>query len=89
MAHVIIIGHIGSDAGYWEIVNGKLIHVPGWNPEALAELSNAAKLISQATTLKSPDLANRLASAVSEFVLKEVGANVKGREGNTISVIGT
>lgn len=31
---IIIFGNIGSDAGYWYLgADGKLHHVPGWNPD--------------------------------------------------------
>lgn len=31
---IIIFGNIGSDAGYWYLgADGKIHHVPGWNPE--------------------------------------------------------
>jgi len=31
---VVIFGNIGSDAGYWYLgADGKIHHVPGWNPE--------------------------------------------------------
>ena len=33
---IIIFGNIGSDAGYWYLgADGKIHHVPGWNPETL------------------------------------------------------
>ncbi|HKU18857.1 MAG TPA: hypothetical protein VJP80_06315 [Candidatus Saccharimonadales bacterium] len=31
---IVIFGNIGSDAGYWYLgADGKIHHVPGWNPE--------------------------------------------------------
>lgn len=33
---IVIFGNIGSDAGYWYLgSDGKIHHVPGWNPETM------------------------------------------------------
>lgn len=33
---IIIFGNVGSDAGYWYLgSDGKIHHVPGWNPETM------------------------------------------------------
>ena len=33
---IVIFGDIGSDAGYWYLgSDGKIHHVPGWNPETM------------------------------------------------------
>lgn len=33
---IVIFGNVGSDAGYWYLgSDGKIHHVPGWNPETL------------------------------------------------------
>ena len=57
---IVVIGSRGSDAGYWELVGGKLVHVPGWNPEALAEVVAAATMLAQAPALKTPEIGNRV-----------------------------
>lgn len=87
MAHVIVFGHIGSDAGYWEFVNGKLVHVPGWAPEALAEVATAARMLSAATALKNPDVVNKVAGVLSDFVDREVSSHTKAGAGATTVVI--
>jgi hypothetical protein len=87
-AHIVIIGHIGSDAGYWYIgADGKIHRVPGWSPEELVEVGIASRLIAQATTLKTPDLANRVAGVLSKFVQEQVGAHLKDGGAGGISVI--
>lgn len=83
----IVIGRIGSDAGYWEIVNGKLIHVPGWNPEALEQFGAAVNIISQATQLKAPGLAEAAINSVIGFAQQQLEGHVKGA-GTTIIVVG-
>jgi hypothetical protein len=83
--NIVIIGHIGSDAGYWYIgSDGKIHHVPGWSPEQLAEVGIAARMIAQATSLKTPALSQGVVSVLSNFLQEQVGAHVK--EGG-ISVI--
>ena len=89
-AHIVIIGHFGSDAGYWYIgADGKLHHVPGWNPEQLLEVSLAAQLIAQAGALKTPGLGERVTGVLSSFVQEQVGAHLKDGGAGGISVIST
>jgi hypothetical protein len=74
----IIIGHIGSDAGYWYIgSDGKLHHVPGWDPEGIAELAAAVNIMREATRLKTPGLAEAAIKSVMEFTQKELGTHLK------------
>ena len=73
----IYFGGFGSDAGgvYWD---GQKFHrVPGWNPEALAELGQALSVIRAAGRLKSPAVGEAAARAVTELVQKELGAHLK------------
>lgn len=33
---VMVFGNVGNDGGYWYLgADGKIHHVPGWNPETL------------------------------------------------------
>ncbi len=74
----LIIGHIGSDAGYWVIgPDGHIHHVPGWSPEAFAELAAAVKVISEATRLKQPGLAEAATKSVMGFVQAQLGEHLK------------
>jgi hypothetical protein len=78
--YTIIIGRIGSDAGYWYIgPDGKLHHVPGWNPEQLAEVGAAVNIMREATRLKTPGLAEAAIKSVMEFTQKELAAHLKDR----------
>ena len=74
----IIIGHVGSDAGYWVIgPDGRMHHVGGWNPEALLEVSAALNVIKEATRLKTPGLAEAAVKSVMGFVQQQLGDHVK------------
>lgn len=76
--NVIIVGQIGSDAGYWVIgPDGKWHHVGGWNPEAIAELSHAVDIMRAAVRLKTPGVADAAVKSVAGLVQKELGAHMK------------
>jgi hypothetical protein len=72
----IIIGTIGSDAGY-TIINsdGTVTHVPGWQPEALAEFSRGVTILSEAAQLKTP----RLGESIIKTALASVQKELEGR----------
>ncbi|HXP79737.1 MAG TPA: hypothetical protein VN976_07520 [Verrucomicrobiae bacterium] len=70
---IIILGRIGSDAGYTYIgADGKIHHVPGWNPEAMAEFDAAISVMRDATQLKAPGLAEAVVKSVLPFAQKEI-----------------
>jgi hypothetical protein len=80
---IIFIGGGGlTDAGgiVWD--GHRFKRVPGWNPEALLEVTSALKVIGAAAHLKTPGLAEAAAKSVSDFVTKEIGAHAK--EGNVV-----
>jgi hypothetical protein len=60
----IYFGSIGSDAGYWYIgPDGKIHHVPGWNPEAFLSMERTVEIIGLAARLQTPDAKERILSA--------------------------
>jgi hypothetical protein len=73
----IFFGGFGSDAGGWYWDGHRFKRVPGWNPEALAELGNALTLIRAAGRLKAPGVGEAAAKAVTELVQKELGDHLK------------
>jgi hypothetical protein len=67
----------GTDAGGIIITpDGKIIHVPGWNPEQLVELSHAVNILREAAQLKTPRLSEAVTSSVIGFVQKELGSHL-------------
>ncbi len=82
----IVMGNIGSDAGYWIWDGHGWRHVGGWAVEQLAEVSSALNIMREATNLKTPGLAQAAANSVSEFVTKELGQHVK--EGGSVVILG-
>lgn len=71
---------VGSDAGGWYIgPDGKIHRVPGWNPEAIFELTHAVSVIRDAAQLKTEHLSEKvLASGLLDFTFKEIEIHVKG-----------
>jgi hypothetical protein len=69
MKFIILGGGFGSDAGYWTIENGHLVHHGGWEINQLAEVSRSLGILSQIARLKTPGLAEGLS--------RELGANVE------------
>lgn len=87
----IVIGHIGSDAGYWYWDGHGWHHVGGWGPEQLAEVSSALNIIRESTRFKTPGLAEAATRTVTELVQKQLGtlSHVKeaGKEGTPLVII--
>jgi hypothetical protein len=74
----IVLGSIGSDAGYWIYENGQWQHVGGWGTDRLAEVAAAIAIIRESTNFKTPGLAEAATRAVAEFAEKELGGLAKG-----------
>ena len=45
----------------------RIVHVPGWNPEAMLELSAALSILKQASRLKQPEAQTAVMQAVSKI----------------------
>jgi hypothetical protein len=85
--NIYFIGRIGSDAGGWYIgSDGKIHRVPGWNPEAMTELSRALNVLREAGQFKTPGLAEATIKSVLEFTQKELNTHVK--DGGAVVVMG-
>jgi hypothetical protein len=76
VAQYIIIGSVGSDAGYWVWDGHGWKHVGGWAIDQLAEVRNALTIMGQASQLKTPGLANTVTKSVGDLVTKELGAHL-------------
>jgi len=82
----IIIGHIGSDAGYWVIdANGHIRHVEGWGIDQLAEFRNAVTIMATATQLKTPGLAEAAIKSVHGLAQSQLAEHLK--EGGVVVVM--
>ena len=73
----VVLGHVGSDAGYWYIgADGKVHHAPGWGIDAMREVSVALSIIQQAAQLKTPGLADTVVHGLASFATKQIEENV-------------
>jgi hypothetical protein len=79
----VIIGSIGSDAGYWVLDDTGLHHVGGWGTDSLLEVRAGLEVLKASVNLKTPGLAN----AVAELVTKAIGPEVAKHVGNEHTVI--
>lgn len=85
---LIVIGQVGSDAGYWTFENGHWIHHEGWSVEQLVEVNRALSILGQAALLKSPGLADLASKGLGEFVERELTAHLGDQaKGGTVVVI--
>ncbi|HKS95278.1 MAG TPA: hypothetical protein VJV74_03995 [Terriglobia bacterium] len=83
--HFIVIGNIGSDAGYWVWDGHEWKHVGGWGVEQLAEVTAALNIMRESTRFKTPGMAAAATKTVAEFAQKQLGAHLK--EGGSVVVI--
>jgi hypothetical protein len=81
---LVVIGQVGSDAGYWVFDGKGWHHVGGWAPEAMVEVTQALKVIATARQLKTPGLADTASKGLMDFVQKELSAHVK--EGDVVVI---
>lgn len=78
---ITIVG--GTDAPGLQIVpdghgGWKIKRVPGWNPEAMAELANGLEVITAGSRLKTAGLAEQVIASVGGLVEKQLGEHVGG-----------
>ncbi|MCC6537802.1 MAG: hypothetical protein IT162_09650 [Bryobacterales bacterium] len=84
---IIFIGG-GTDAGGWYIgPDGKIHRIPGWNPEAMADLSAALTVLKVGSRIKAKGVADRAIKSVLALAQKELG-EYAGKEGGAIVVLG-
>jgi len=84
----IVIGNIGSDAGYWVIDANGIHHVGGWGIEQMAEFSTATQILRQAVQLKTPGLAEAAVKSVLAFAEGQLKQNLQGgATGQTVVLV--
>jgi hypothetical protein len=80
MQTIVIGGY--SDAPGWIITvdnNGHITlkRTPGWGPEQFAELNAALSILREATRLKTPGMAEKVAATVMDLTQKQLGEHMK------------
>ena len=79
----------GTDAGGIVITvgsDGKIVikRIPGWNPEALLDVSRALQVIGKAASIKEKGLAEAVIASVMPMLQKQLGEHAK--EGGVVLV---
>ena len=67
-SHGLIVGPIGSDAGYIVIGPNGPHRVPGWNPEAAAQVTAAIRVIEAASQIKTGAVQTRMMEAAQTML---------------------
>jgi hypothetical protein len=84
----IIIGHIGSDAGYTIIYpDGTVYHSPGWAEGQLEDFRAAVHVIRSASQIKAPGVAAEVLKGARAFVERELTAHVKSEPGDRVVLL--
>ena len=83
----IILGNVGSDAGYWVLDGTGLHHVGGWGTEALLEVRAGLEVLKASVQLKSPGLAGAVAELVTKAIGPELAEHAGGERGEHTVVI--
>ncbi|HEX2816967.1 MAG TPA: hypothetical protein VHN39_11260 [Phenylobacterium sp.] len=84
---MIVLGGFGSDAGYWTVENGRLVHHGGWEIDQLADVSRSLAILGQAAKLKTPGLADSVSKELSASVEKALTAHLGSQLGDGAVVI--
>jgi hypothetical protein len=87
----IVLGQIGSDAGYWYLgPDGKWHHVGGWGVDKLVDVSRSLDILSQVARFKTPGVADAVTRGLTEFVTKELNEHVGDRlKGGGVVIVNT
>lgn len=83
MVQYIVLGNIGSDAGYWVYRDGHWEHVGGWGVDSLREVQAGLAVLKASTQLRTPELAQ----SVAELVTKAIGPELAEHAGGGHTVI--
>jgi hypothetical protein len=84
----VVIGHIGSDAGYWYFDGKGWHHVGGWQIEQAREVSAVLSVLQHAAQIKNPAVAETLTRAVTEVLQNQFGSQLKEGGGGLVIVAG-
>lgn len=84
MVRYIVLGNIGSDAGYWIYEDGHWVHVGGWGIDSIREVQAGLAVLKASTQLKTPELAESVAELVTRAIGSELAEHTKG--GHTVII---
>lgn len=84
MVQYIVLGNIGSDAGYWVYRDGHWEHVGGWGVDSLREVQAGLAVLKASTQLRTPELAQSVTELVTKAIGPELAEHARG--GHTVII---
>jgi hypothetical protein len=78
MAHYLVLGNIGSDAGYWVLRDGHWEHVGGWGIDSIREVQAGIAVLKAASQLRTPGVAEEVAALVEKAIGPELAEHAGG-----------
>jgi hypothetical protein len=76
MVQYIVLGNVGSDAGYYVFRDGVWEHVGGWDADTMTEIQTGLAVLKAAAGLKTPELADTITSLVAKMMGPELEARM-------------
>ncbi len=87
MRNIYFIGGGGlTDAGGWAIVNGKIVKIPGWNPEVMIDFSHSIGALRRVSQIKERGVSEVMIKQLMPVVERQMGDHIK--EGGIVVVGG-
>jgi hypothetical protein len=84
MIQYIVLGDIGSDAGYWVFRDGQWQHVGGWGVDSIREVQAGLAVLRASTQLRTPELAQSVAELITKAIGSELAEHAAG--GHTVII---
>jgi hypothetical protein len=86
MTRYIILGSIGSDAGYWVLDANGLHHVGGWGVDSIREVQAGLAVLKASTQLRTPELAESISRLVEKTIGSELAEHAGHEGGHTVII---
>jgi hypothetical protein len=84
MIRYIVLGSVGSDAGYWVFSDGKWQHVGGWGVDSIREVQAGLAVLKASTQLRTPGLAESVTELITKMIGPELAEHAAG--GQTVII---
>lgn len=87
MKMIILGGGFGSDAGYWTIENGHLVHHGGWEVNQLLDVSRQLAILGMAARLQTPGLAAGIVQNLGPALEKSLGGHLGDQASGGVVIV--
>lgn len=85
---IFMVGGANDAPGFQIVIEGghlKIVPLPGWNPEGLAEFGAALRVVENAARIKNPEFSNAILNAAAP-VIQEGIAQLAGGKAKTVVI---